>query len=138
MPRALILCEFPTLNGGERSLLSVLPALQAAGWTIDVCCPLTGPLADALAALGVEAVAAPSDDVDRRGREAAWLERIAERLQRRRYDLVHANSLAMSVAIGPVSLDFRVPTIGHVRDIARLSSAKIARLNQHTRILAVS
>jgi glycosyltransferase involved in cell wall biosynthesis len=137
MPRALVLCEFPTLNGGERSLLAVLPTLQAAGWIVDFCCPPAGPLADALRAIGVEVVAAPRDDGDRR-RETAWLKILGERLRAHPYDLVHANSLSMSVTTGPVSSEFRVPTIGHIRDIARLSSAKIDRLNHHTRILAVS
>jgi glycosyltransferase involved in cell wall biosynthesis len=136
MPRALVLCEFRTLNGGERSLLAVLPTLQAAGWTIDVCCPPSGPLAEALAKLGVEVIAAAKTDWQRRniGRPDA----IKEQLQGRRYDLIHANSLAMSVNIGRASSDYRVPTLGHIRDIARLSSAKIALLNQRTRILTVS
>jgi glycosyltransferase involved in cell wall biosynthesis len=138
MPRALVLCEFPTLNGGERSLLAVLPALKAGGWTMDVCCPPEGALAEALSAIGVEVVAAPADDGEKLDRESAWADSIGKRLTQHRYNLVHANSLALSVASGPIGVELRVPTIGHLRDIARLSSAKIARLNHHTRVLAVS
>lgn len=48
MPRVWFLCEFPSLNGGERSLFSTLPLIVRAGWTVDFACPPTGPLADAL------------------------------------------------------------------------------------------
>jgi glycosyltransferase involved in cell wall biosynthesis len=138
MPRVLVLCEYPTLNGGERSLLSVLPTIEAAGWTIDVCCPPAGALSDALTAIGAEVIPAPAEANDGRRRDERLLEAIAKRLQTKRYDLVHANSLALSITTGRVAEDFGVPTIGHLRDIARLSGPKIAGLNGHTRLLAVS
>jgi len=137
MPRALVLCEFPTLNGGERSLLAVLPTLGDAGWTVDVCCPPAGPLAEAVAALGLEVIPAPVE-ADRRRRDERFRDFLAERIKANRYDLIHANSLTLSIATGFVSSDLRVPTIGHIRDIARLSSAKVAALSRHTRVLAVS
>ncbi len=46
MPRLLILCEYPTLLGGERSMLATLPAVAAAGFDIFVAAPPSGPLAD--------------------------------------------------------------------------------------------
>jgi glycosyltransferase involved in cell wall biosynthesis len=137
MPRALVLSEFPTLNGGERSLLAVLPTLRDAGWTVDVCCPPAGPLAEAVTALGLEVVPAPAES-ERRRRDEGLLDLLAERLKAHRYDLVHANSLTLSIATGRVSFDLGVPTIGHIRDIARLSAAKVAALSRHSRVLAVS
>ena len=47
MPRVLLLCEYPTLNGGEQSLLAVLPHLIAAGYAFDALAPAEGPLAEA-------------------------------------------------------------------------------------------
>ena len=47
MPRLLILCEYPTLLGGERSMLATLPAVRAAGFDVHVAAPPVGPLADA-------------------------------------------------------------------------------------------
>ena len=124
MPRALVLCEFATLNGGERSLLAVLPHLQQAGWKFDFLAPPDGPLAVALRERCVEII----------GRH----DNVADFLSRRPYDLVHANSLAMSLYLGAHAEELQVPTIGHLRDIVRLSANKIAQLNRNTRLLAVS
>ena len=134
MPRALILGEFPTLNGGERSLLAVLPTLQQAGWTIDSHVPPSGPFAEQLRALGILVYPlAPSPRAleDRRAD-------LAELLNAHRYDLLHANSLAMGRMAGPVAAAMNVPSLAHLRDIVRLNAATIADLNRNTRLLAVS
>lgn len=138
MPRALLLCEYPALNGGERSLLAVLPTLRQAGWEFDAWCPGVGPLAEAFTASGVRVVAQRP---------------VAERetaLQRRRenlagvlaaavkYDLVHANSLSMGRLSGPVVEAVGVPSLSHLRDIIGLNRAAIVDLNRHSRLLAVS
>ena len=47
MPRVLILCEYATLNGGERSMLVTLPGIAQAGYEIQVAAPPVGPLAEA-------------------------------------------------------------------------------------------
>lgn len=134
MPRALILGEFPTLNGGERSLLAVLPTLQQAGWTIDSHVPPSGPFAEQLRALGILVYPlAPSPRAleDRRAD-------LAELLNAHRYDLLHANSLAMGRMAGPVAAAMSVPSLAHLRDIVRLNTATIADLNRNTSLLAVS
>ena len=46
MPEILILCEYPTLNGGERSMLATLDGVRAAGFSPAVMAPPDGPLAD--------------------------------------------------------------------------------------------
>ena len=56
MPRLLILCEYPTLLGGERSMLSTLSAVTTAGFDIQVAAPPDGSLAEALRDVGVPVV----------------------------------------------------------------------------------
>ena len=53
MPRVLVLCEYGSLNGGERSLLAVLGGLGAAGYQMHAAAPAVGPLAAAFAERGV-------------------------------------------------------------------------------------
>jgi glycosyltransferase involved in cell wall biosynthesis len=48
MTSVLLLCEYATLNGGERSMLSTLDAVCAAGFRPAVMCPPEGPLAEAV------------------------------------------------------------------------------------------
>jgi glycosyltransferase involved in cell wall biosynthesis len=135
MPRVLVLCEHPTLNGGERSLLAVLPTIQRAGWEVEAFCPPTGPLAEAFTQIGVR-VCLPSP---RRG-EAPEVrgESLRELLSQQRYDLVHANSLSTARHSGPIVAASGLPSIGHLRDIVGLKSNAVADLNRHTRLLAVS
>lgn len=138
MPRALLLCEFPALNGGERSLLAVLPTLQQAGWEFDMWCPGTGALAEAFAAIGVRVIVqrpvapSPTSLEDRRADLAAVIAAGPP------YDLIHANSLAMGRLSGPVVEAAGVPSISHLRDIVGLNRTAITDLNRHTRLLAVS
>ena len=40
-----LLCEYATLNGGERSMLATLDGVRAAGFTPVVMVPPQGPLA---------------------------------------------------------------------------------------------
>jgi glycosyltransferase involved in cell wall biosynthesis len=126
MPRLLILCEYPTLLGGERSMLSTLPAVQAAGFDVHVAAPPTGPLADALRERSVSL--------------AEWPTRyeLAELFHRLRPDVVHANSLSTARIAGPVVAAAGVPSIGHLRDIVRLSRQAVADLNCQRRLIAVS
>jgi hypothetical protein len=42
MRRVLILCEYPTLLGGERSMLATLPAIREAGFDVQVVAPASG------------------------------------------------------------------------------------------------
>ncbi|MBU4399965.1 MAG: glycosyltransferase [Planctomycetes bacterium] len=139
MPEIILLCEYPTLNGGERSMLAVLDGLPAAGFSPVVMAPPGGPLADELAGRGVEllsfqcreigGVRIPTDLLRRR---------LAQILSRRRPALLHANSLAMGRLSGPVAARLRLPSIAHLRDIVKLSDRAVADLNCHARLLAVS
>lgn len=139
MASVLVVCEFPTLHGGENSLLSVVPHLRRAGFDVAAAAPPAGPLAEALAERNVEVI--PFEVRDRagvrRGQEVLRRE-LADLLRRRRPDLLHANSLAMGRLSGPAAAEAGLPSIAHLRDIIGLSAAAAADLNRHTRLLAVS
>jgi glycosyltransferase involved in cell wall biosynthesis len=53
-------------------------------------------------------------------------------------DLLHANSLSTARIAGPVAVEAGVRSIGHLRDIVKLTSQAMDDLNQHTRLVAVS
>ncbi|MEX0643311.1 MAG: glycosyltransferase family 4 protein [Pirellulales bacterium] len=139
MPRLLILCEHPTLLGGERSMLATLPAVAAAGFDIQIAAPPAGPLADALHERGISHMRLP---MLRDGEQHLLLEptraELAKLLQRLSPDLVHANNLSIARISGPVVANAGLRSLGHLRDIVKLSQQAINDLNQHTRLLAVS
>lgn len=138
MPRILLLCEYATVNGGEQSMLTMLPLVQGAGWQVEVACPQAGPLADQLGRHDVPVV---DWDVQQKlaGRSLADRRAALEKLLRRTApDLLHANSLAMSRLSGPVVARLAICSIGHLRDIVRLSKQAMADVNCHGRLLAVS
>ncbi len=56
MPEIVLLCEYPTLNGGERSMLATLEHVRAAGFSPVVMAPPEGPLAEELATRSVEMI----------------------------------------------------------------------------------
>jgi glycosyltransferase involved in cell wall biosynthesis len=139
MPEILILCEYPTLNGGERSMLATLDGVRAAGFAPTVIAPPEGPLAVELASRGVELIPFQCRAADgTRIAQNRLRDELAEILRRRRPTLLHANSLAMGRLSGPVAADCKLPSIAHLRDIIRLSSQAVADLNRHRRLLAVS
>ena len=137
MSRILLLCEYSTLNGGERSLLALLPALQRHGCEFLAVAPLDGELALALAKHQVSLVTdlignhRPGTLQDRR----QHLGNVIERLD---VDVIHANSLAMGRLVGPVSMAKRIASVAHLRDIIRLSATAVKDLNCNQRLIAVS
>jgi len=139
MPAVLLLCEYPTLSGGERSMLTTLDAVRSAGFSVAAAAPADGPLAEALRARSVEVLPYHTRDAAGNRRPQHLLrEGLAQLLARHRPHLVHANSLAMGRLSGPVVAESRVPGIAHLRDIIRLSARAVADLNAHRRLLAVS
>jgi glycosyltransferase involved in cell wall biosynthesis len=139
MPVVLLLCEYPTLNGGEQSMLSTLDGVRAAGFLPRVMCPAEGPLAAALHSRGIETI--PWECCDPNGVRVPQ-DRLrlglAVALQKSRPALLHANSLAMGRLSGPVARELQTPSIAHLRDIVGLSARAIADINEHSRLLAVS
>ncbi len=140
MPDALLVAEFESLNGGERSLLSVLPHLRDHGWQFQTLVTAHGPLFEALTVLKIPVV--PWRMRERGGRRLPLEElrkQVADAIVQFRPDLVHANSLAVSRIAGPLSKQFcEVAFLGYLRDIMRLNRRNAADLNQLHRIVAVS
>ncbi len=139
MSRLLILCEYGTLNGGERSMLATLPGIARAGYEVLVAAPPAGPLAEVLVGRGVELV--PFEPIDPSGARRTLDDRrrrLTEVVKAHRPDLLHANSLSMGRLAGPVAAELAVPSLAHVRDIISLSKQAVADLNRNDRLLAVS
>lgn len=131
--------EYPTLHGGERSLLAGLGVVRSLGCQPLALGPAQGPLADELRRLDVEHLPFSvygSDGV--RLPRPTLRDHLRQILARRRPALLHANSLSMGRLSGPVVAEAGLPSIAHVRDIVGLSAAAAADLNRHTRLLAVS
>ncbi len=138
MIRVLVVCEFSTLHGGERSWLSTLEFLRAAGVEPLVACP-AGPLATTSTAQGVTVFPfEPSSASAADDRRSARRARLAELIQWARPGLVHANSVAMGRLAGPVVVEMGVPGLAHLRDMVKLGAVGVAELNLHQRLLAVS
>jgi glycosyltransferase involved in cell wall biosynthesis len=137
--RVVWLFEYPTLNGGERSLLAALPLLRQEGIQPVALAPARGPLAEELDRQSVERLAFDvSDSNGQKMSRDILRESLLARLRSMRPDVLHANSLSMGRLSGPVAQSAEVPSITHLRDIVGLSRAAIADLNCHTRLLAVS
>ena len=137
--RVLVLCEYASLNGGERSLLEVAKRLLTEGIELVIAAPRAGPLAEILHQLGLPHV--PFDVVDgesQRPPRTVLRHRIAQLIKQTAATLVHANSVSMSRLSGPVVRQLSVPSLGHLRDIVGLSQASLADLSDHRRLLAVS
>jgi glycosyltransferase involved in cell wall biosynthesis len=133
------LCEFLTLLGGERSMLSTLAAIRAAGFDVYVAAPPIGALANAVRDAGVPLVDWTTHDSagERRTGEQIRCD-LADLIAKLSPDLVHANSLSTARLAGPVIAAASVPGIGHLRDIVGLSRQAIVDVNRLDRLLAVS
>lgn len=143
MPQLAIAFEFPTLAGGERSMLAVLGETPPAGWNVVAVAPGEGPLAEALSSIGIAVV---PFDLRAEGNKpppefaAAMLGDVIDRISP---TAVHANSLSMSRVTGRLAatrIEAAAPlnATGHLRDIMKLSKAAIADLNSNRSMLCVS
>jgi glycosyltransferase involved in cell wall biosynthesis len=139
MRRVLILCEYPTLLGGERSMLATVPAVRDAGFDVYVMAPAGGPLAVALHKANVSHI---PWQVQGENGERLHLDRlranVADIIREIQPQLLHANSLSVSRIAGPVAAACGVPSIGHIRDIITLSRQAIEDVNANRRLVAVS
>lgn len=135
----LVVGEYGTLNGGERSFLTVCKSLQIRGWEFIAAVPENSEFATALADLRIPNVgySIVGDDGERLC-QSAKREQVARLIRQRCPAIVHANSLSMSRVCGPVAASLGVPAIGYLRDIMKLSKKAIADINLLDRIIAVS
>jgi glycosyltransferase involved in cell wall biosynthesis len=137
--KVLVFGEYGTLNGGENSLLTVLPALNRRQWRFTAAVPANSAFATELKQLGIANLAI--ELVDQRGvrrDQDSIRESIHGLLQEIQPDLVHCNSLSTSRLVGPVANQLRIPSVGYLRDILKLSKTAIRDINQVDRLVAVS
>jgi len=139
MPRILVLCEFPSLNGGERSLLACLERISGADFQFAVAAPATGELSQALRDLGIKHAPFEVRGEHHVRREAPSLRQdLVELIERVRPAVLHANSVSMARLAGPLVRQLGLPSLGHLRDMLRLSRAALADVAENQRLLAVS
>jgi glycosyltransferase involved in cell wall biosynthesis len=145
MHRIAILVEYPTVNGGENSMLAVLAHLIAAQ---NVRCDFEscvlglseGAMAERVSELGIPIT--PLNLFDEAGFRLAKERAIPRLLQAAAAsgaDLVHGNSLAMGRLLGAAAREHpQLVATSHLRDIMKLSRAAISDLNANRRLIAVS
>lgn len=132
-----VLCEYPTLNGGERSLLACVDRLRRDRVAFTFLAPADGPLAAELAARHVRQL---PFDVHPRGQALSRVDVLKGLvgLCATGFDLLHANSVSMGRLAGAAAGALPIPCTAHLRDIVRLSPAAVADLNRNARLIAVS
>jgi glycosyltransferase involved in cell wall biosynthesis len=139
IPRILLVFEFGTLNGGERSMLAVLPHFVGSDLEFMALAPSVGPLAPELTALGIPVL--PFDACDKSG-ERLPPPRLLEEMRsigtRVRPDLIHGNSLSMGRLTGHLGTELRVQSTAHLRDIVGLTKRAVDQLNANRALIAVS
>lgn len=141
MTRVALIFEFPTLNGGERSMLAVVDRLRAASadWDFTAIAPDAGRLSGALAARGIpNRTLAMRDENGKRFPRETVLCALRDLLDDVRPDLLHANSLSMGRLTGALGDHFPIPRLAHLRDIMRLSNSTVRDLNRNDRTICVS
>jgi glycosyltransferase involved in cell wall biosynthesis len=135
--RILLINEFGSLNGGERSWLAILPCLSAdCEWVTSV--PAASELAAAISQHGIKNIPlqlAKSAHANRQAENDALLLQLIESVAP---DIVHANSLHTSRMLGRVAGRLQMATVGHCRDMMRLTKTALAELGQLDRLICVS
>ncbi|MBM81177.1 MAG: hypothetical protein CMJ78_11365 [Planctomycetaceae bacterium] len=139
MPRIAVVFEFPSLNGGEHSMLAIFDQLNKSEFEFVAIAPPTGRLADAFKERNIEHV--PLELRDGNGErlpQSQAHEQLIAAIAKAGPDIVHANSLAMGRLTGAVHDKITQPTIAHLRDIINLSQSAIDDLNKNDILVAVS
>lgn len=141
MKHVAVLFEFPTLNGGEHSMLAVLSQLnQQPEFRFSALAPPTGLLAEELSRIGIPHIAfSVRDASDTKRSPAELLQHLSSIMAELSPDIVHANSLSMSRLLGQMgTASTSFCRTGHLRDIIRLKKQVISDLNHNDALVAVS
>ena len=138
----LLVCEFGNLNGAERSLLSTIDQLNGKV-NYSAVVPASGELAEEFRRRNIPVYTLDwkSGDSNRSidGLRKDFSEILQDYRRRKEFGfLVHANSLSSSRMTGPVCQQEQIPSLGHIRDIIKLSRQTIADLNCHKYLACVS
>ena len=148
----LLVCEFGNLNGAERSLLATVDNLRGKV-NYRAVVPPSGALTESFKQRGVPVYCLdwksgdkkrPIEDI--RKDFSSILQ--TEILQKHNLDMtlndksggffVHANSLSSSKMAGPVCQSLNIRSLGHIRDIIRVSKQTITDLNCCSKLACVS
>ena len=138
----LLVCEFGNLNGAERSLLSTIDQLNGAV-NYSAVVPKSGELTEEFCRRHIPVYTldwksgGSNRSIDDLRKD--FSEILQDYKRRTESDfLVHANSLSSSRMTGPVCRQEQIPSLGHIRDIIKLSRQTIADLNCHKYLACVS
>ena len=116
----LLVCEYGTLNGGERSLLAAIDQLSTDEFRLVALAPAEGGLAESLAARNIEV-----RSLELYGSTGVRIElqrvrgQLATHIAEVRPDLIHANSVSTSRWTGPVASQAAVERFG-LEPVARI------------------
>lgn len=131
--------EYGTVNGGENSFLAVVPELRRLGFEMTAVAPAHGTLAVELGSLGIRVEPwRLNERADQPPPIESRREALRTAVKRCQPDFVHANSLNISRLLGPVVAELKIPSLGYLRDIIRLSAKAVSDLRCHGRLIAVS
>ena len=138
----LLVCEFGNLNGAERSLLSTIDLLNGTV-NYSAVVPTSGELTEEFRRrhIPVYTLDWKSGDSNRSIDDLRKdFSKILQDYRRHTKSdfLVHANSLSSSRMTGPVCCQEQIPSLGHIRDIIKLSRQTIEDLNCHKYLACVS
>lgn len=140
-----IVVEYPTVHGGENSMLAVLKhllseALPEQPFDFVVMGPPGSAIADRVECLGI-----PFGELNLFGPDGTRLPRdravsnLLDAVEKSGAALVHGNSLSMGRLLGAAARQrSELPVTTHLRDIMKLSRAAIADLNANRKLIAVS
>lgn len=138
----LLVCEFSNLNGAERSLLSTVDQLKDAV-NYSAVVPKSGELTEEFLRRNIPVYTLDwksgdsNRSIDDLRKDFSEILQIYRRHTKSDF-LVHANSLSSSRMTGPVCCQEKIPSLGHIRDIIKLSRQTIADLNCHKYLACVS
>jgi len=137
--RVAYLCEFGTINGGENSMLSVIPHLENRGFHSTVVCPASSPLASRLNELGIDHQPFQWNEAGGRRKPLEPLRgELFEQIAAWNVELVHANSLSVSRILGPIQRPSGTQFVGHLRDIIKLNRTVLRDISSLDEIYCVS
>ena len=131
--------EHPTLYGGEHSILAFCREISKRRYTFSVICPPGDRILNALAERKIRHL--PFLFREQSGQRFPMQKLrndLRSLLQEVNVDILHANSLSTSRIAGPVGASLRIPTVGHIRDIMRVSSQAMDDINSCSLVLCVS
>ncbi|MFC1668131.1 glycosyltransferase family 4 protein [Chlamydiota bacterium] len=129
MKRIAYLVEYGTICGAENSLLELLKNLDRKVFDPIVFAPYQGEFLKKIRDLSIPIIYLDMHKVPLLSNSL---------IKRHDIDLLHANSLSMAVKTGEIASQLSIPTIGHIRDIMKLTRKKISSLNKHRCLIAVS